>query len=242
MQMRVRAGSRLFMAIGIIATQAALLFFLASAPSAPEGQEQKEDAVFTQGVSSVISFELNKLDEMLKAHSEYWSRQPPSPEDVAKTIADLAKVKEMVRGTQGAEPVSNFAGHKLMAMGPPVLRDLIKATSNNDPNIRSLALVLVSDIFSTFPDKRRQLPVFARSLWDKDATVRAAAVGAIGMMGVQFQMGITEATELLQRAYQDKDRSVSEYAAYLLYQLGRTDLIPKELADKFKHIYIDVRP
>lgn len=105
--------------------------------------------------------------------------------------------------------VRNAAGKALEAIGPGAAQALVKASKNQDANIRkSVALIFVKvDLYAA-------LPVQIEALKDEDASVRSAAAASLGW----YLQGPEEKTVIpaLIAALKDRDASVRSSAAFSL--------------------------
>jgi hypothetical protein len=114
------------------------------------------------------------------------------------------------------------------------------AATHQNPSVRERALGIFFMIASDKDDNLIQyLPLFVRSMSDKDACVRAVAAGQVGNMAIHFRSHndeekVQQCIPYLIRALKDESECVRASAGHSLFRLGKKDLVPQELIQKYE--------
>jgi HEAT repeat protein len=164
-------------------------------------------------------------------------------EKIAGLIEDLARDRDYSMQTEdNKSSVATRASWDLREIGKPVIPQLLDAADSH-PNwvVRQFAVSLTFWLAKKTDQTNLMtyLPVFVRGTYDRDVEVRVTATGQIGNMAVWFYRSKREA-ELKQvipylvKALTDKDERAQALAAEILWEVGKSKLVPKELMNKHR--------
>ncbi|MHC4568843.1 MAG: HEAT repeat domain-containing protein [Planctomycetota bacterium] len=152
---------------------------------------------------------------------------------------DIGQEFEYVDVDDRKVPLSTKASWGLREIGKAAIPQLIDAVARHqDPSVRQHALGTVYMIVMEEDENLIEyLPLFVRSMSDKEAGVRIVAAGQIGNMAIHFRSQndeekIQQCMPYLIQALKDQDERVRACAGHRLFRLGRIDLVPQELIDK----------
>jgi len=157
-------------------------------------------------------------------------------------VNDLARDHEYTAEFNGQKySVAWKARGDLLRIGDAALPQLIDAAAaHNNPSVRQDAVgTIYLGIKGAGDDKLLEyLPVFVRSTYDKDVEVRVTAMGHVGNMARLFYRRerheeLEQLIPYLAKALRDKEERMQSVAAGNLFRVGRKDLIPEELIDKY---------
>jgi len=154
---------------------------------------------------------------------------------------DLAREHEYISVSGKKYSLSTKACWDLREIGEAAIPQLVDtAASHTSGNARQSALALIYDLTKT-QDMRplKYLPVFAQSMYDKDPKVRGTALAQIREMARRFhrnhqQKELDQVMPYLIKALGDNDEGVRHVAGDGLFRLGRKDLVPQELIEKYE--------
>lgn len=162
-------------------------------------------------------------------------------EKIHTFTSDLTREYEFVEVNGEKLSMSTLAFRELRKIGEPAIPQLIDAAANHsDPVVREYAVGVTHLICQDLDANVMEfLPVFVRSMWDKDARVRVSAVAQISQMASRFyrrkrEKELEQLIPYLVKALGDKDYIVQIVAGETLFRIGRRDLVPQELIKKEK--------
>jgi HEAT repeat protein len=125
------------------------------------------------------------------------------------------------------EAVRNAAGRALEAIGHNAGRALVKASKDQDADIRDRAILILEKL-----DSNEALTLQIEALRNEDASVRKSAVSFLGGFAVGPQAN-TIASELI-KALKDRDASVRTSAAHLLGAFAYNHTVASALIEALK--------
>lgn len=133
------------------------------------------------------------------------------------------------------------ANWDLRKIGEAAIPQLIDAAATHkSTSARQYALAIIYDLnVRDDNDLLQYLPVFARSMYDRDPEVRGTAMSQIGNMAIAFrrhkrQKELEQLIPYLVKGLRDREERMQLAAGEYLFQIGRKDLVPEELAKKHR--------
>lgn len=201
-----------------------------------DDDRQQEDTVFLVQLDPKIEEAVERIKEKNRI-----SIDDSTKDKIENLTNDLAKQHEWVDVDGTKVPLTTKASWDLREIGKAVIPQLIDAAATHqDPFVRERTLGTVF-IIATKKDKNliEYLPLFVRSISDKDAGVRMAAAVHIGNMAIHFRSQndeekVQQCMPYLIQAMKDENERVRASAGHGLFRLGRKDLVPQELIDKYE--------
>ena len=169
----------------------------------------------------------------------------PLEEETRRRIAELTNDLSKEHGFREVDGkkirLITAATRELRKIGAPALPQLIDvAQADSAVMMRQCALDVVYKIcLDEGRDPMEFLPVFVLSMSDGEDGVRASAVGYVGKMALEFSRPerheeLSQLIPYLVKALSDESQKVQNFAGKSLFRLGREDLLPKALLDKYK--------
>lgn len=162
-------------------------------------------------------------------------------EKIDSLINDIREDHKFVEVNGQKEAISTVAVWELRKIGEPAIPQLIDAAvTHNDVPGRQWALNIIHHFYEERGAKAMEyLPVFVRSMYDKDPNVRGTAVAQIVDMARRFhrrkqQKELEQVITYLIKALDDENEGVRTFAGGVLYSIGRKELVPEELIRKHR--------
>jgi len=192
-------------------------------------RESQERSVFSTDLDPEVEAAVQKLKE---------KTQVPIDEETRRKIAHL--VRDLSRRYESADTevvipsVDAAAARQLEALGAPAIPYLIDAAGMEQaPIARQYALAIVQRLAQKTDTLLEFVPVFVRSMSDRDSAVRGAAIAQIGISAREFHRnGQSEKLDALipylVKGFSDDEETVHLHAASCLIQIGRKDLVPQK--------------
>lgn len=133
---------------------------------------------------------------------------------------------------------SNVKYREILALGGKALPGLIDAAENADVEIRVCALAAIFNIAEKEGCTVDMLPVFKRSLKDKDVEARDAAVRQIGNLCYYHkhdgnQITYLECLAILVDVVNGDDPELQYTAGLYLFRVGEEEKVPESTKDRF---------
>ena len=193
------------------------------------------DGVFLPGLDPTIVRQVEELTQKITVDVDEATR-----ERIGRLISDLGRERETVERDGKRVSVTSQALEELRTIGRAAIPQLLMAISTQkDEAVRSKAL---AHMFQAAKKDVGQigeyLPVFVRSMWDKEPRVRGTAVAQIGQAARAFrrkgcQEQLNLCTQYLVKALSDDAEGVQSHAATCLDVIDRIDLVPEEIREKY---------
>jgi hypothetical protein len=193
------------------------------------------DSVFLPGLDPKIARQVAELRQKVTVDVN-----DATQERIGHLISDLGRDRETVESHGRRVSVEALALAELRKIGEAAIPQLVAAIgTHQNSSVRSTSLLNVCQLAKKDVEKLKEyLPVFVRSMWDKEARVRGAAVAQIGQAARAFsrwgcQEQLDLCTQYLVKALSDDAEGVQSHAATCLDVIGRIDLVPQEIREKY---------
>ena len=206
-------------------------------PGPRQGARQSVAPAKTQPAPGVFLPELPpSLNDRVK---ELAKRIPPVDKATAQAIQTQIRalgLRHKFVKAWGQEKVAAYsvARAKLRGIGKPAIPSLIAATTDSNRQVRQHALAAIFGISKSTDEAFAYLPVFVRSMWDKDPEVRSGSAAQVGQVAAHLRRQFRKTVSHLERALKDKDPGVQSTAGRCLLRVGEGDRVPKDLREKLK--------
>lgn len=162
--------------------------------------------------------------------------RPQSQDDLGQYIQALGNMDLATHGGRAMRR-TDIATMQIVAMGVSALPSLIDATEHGKTSVRTEVLEVIYTLAERHNLSADVIPVFARSLRDRESTVRAVAAKMLGRSCSRFgqtgdSLAMRESCTQLDPALRDGDENVRLTAALYLTRIGRTNMIPEKVRNE----------
>lgn len=156
--------------------------------------------------------------------------------DIGEKIR-LLKSKKRIKSSGDVEKESSVKLREIKALGGKALPGLIDATKDADAEVRVRVLGAIFDIAQKEGIAIDMLPVFKRSIKDKNEKVRRSAVSQIGNLCVDLKHGgkqksYLECLAILLDAVNGDDPAIQYIAGEYLFRMGEGEKVPEATRDR----------